>query len=300
MLRVAWSPVYNHQLPDNHRFPMIKYDLIREQLLYEGTLSESNFFHPEKLEESIILQTHDPHYFQQLKDLTLPAKEVRRIGFPMSEALINREILIAGGTVTCCHYAMTFGVSFNVAGGTHHSYTDRGEGFCLLNDQAIAANYLLNKKLAKRILILDLDVHQGNGTAQIFHNQPNVFTLSIHGAKNYPFKKELSDYDVALDDGVEDAVYLSVLDHTIETVVDKFDPDFLFYQSGVDALAQDRLGRLSLSVDGLKRRDEKVFEYARNKNIPVVVCMGGGYSSKLSEVIEAHANTFRTARLIYD
>lgn len=306
MLKIAFSPIYKYELPDNHRFPMMKYELIPEQLLYEGTVSEDNFFHPTPLADDIIIQTHTPQYWHRLKHLELTPKEIRKIGFPMSQRLIERCINIAGGTLQCAHYAMQYGVSMNIAGGTHHSFTDRGEGFCLLNDVAIAANYLINNHLCKKILIIDLDVHQGNGTAQIFKHSVNkwsnnegVFTFSMHGANNYPLHKEQSDLDIGLADGVEDGFYLKVLKENLSLLIDTVQPDFAFFNSGVDVLETDKLGRLKLSIKGCRERDKIVFEMCKKNGVPVAVSMGGGYSTKLATIVEAHANTFRMAQEIF-
>ena len=187
MLKIAWDPIYSHPLPEGHRFPMLKYELIPGQLLYEGLITKENLFSPGLVDEQTITRTHDRAYWEQLRDLTLSPKEQRRIGFPLSIKLIERERKIAQGTIDGCLYTLEYGVAFNVAGGTHHAGTNWGEGFCMLNDQAIAANYLLDNGLCKSILIVDLDVHQGNGTAEIFRNQPGVFTFSMHGANNFPF-----------------------------------------------------------------------------------------------------------------
>ncbi len=184
MLKIAWAPTYVLPLPPNHRFPMSKYEVLPQQLLYEGTVRADNFFEPEPLAETTILRTHEAQYWKKLSSLTLSDKEIRRTGFPLSHALVNREITIMNGTVRCAEYALQFGVAMNIAGGTHHAFTNRGEGFCLLNDIALAANHLLDTKLANQILVVDLDVHQGNGTAQIFRNEPRVFTFSMHGANN--------------------------------------------------------------------------------------------------------------------
>ncbi|MDB5007499.1 MAG: histone deacetylase [Mucilaginibacter sp.] len=206
---------------------------------------------------------------------------------------------IAKGTIDGCHYAFDFGVAFNVAGGTHHAGTNWGEGFCLLNDQAIAANYLLNNKLAQYILIIDLDVHQGNGTAQIFENNPHVFTFSMHGANNFPFRKERSDLDVPLADGTGDDEYLSILRSTLPQLIAQQKPDFIFYLAGVDILVSDKLGKLALSKAACKMRDQFVFEQAIKHNIPVQVSMGGGYSPDIKDIVEAHCNTFRIAHDLY-
>lgn len=299
MLKIAFDPIYAHPLPEGHRFPMLKYELIPEQLLHEGIITLENLFSPGLLEDKVILYTHEKNYWEHLRNLTLSAKEQRRIGFPLSAQLIEREIRIAKGTIDCCHYAFDYKVAFNVAGGTHHAGTNWGEGFCLLNDQAIAANYLLCNKLASSILIIDLDVHQGNGTAQIFANNPNVFTFSIHGANNFPFRKEKSNLDIALPDGINDDEYLNLLKTTLPALIETQKTDFIFYLSGVDVLSSDKLGKLALSKDGCKERDRFVFEQCIVNNIPVQVSMGGGYSTDIKDIVEAHCNTFRVADEIF-
>ncbi len=296
MLKVAWAPSYAHPLPENHRFPMEKYALLPEQLRYEGTLSEDNFFTPGLMEESLILGIHEPEYWEKLKYQRLSRKEIRATGFPLSPELVAREITIAQGTLRCCEFARQFGIAMNVAGGTHHAFTDRGEGFCLLNDQALASHYLLQNKIAHRILIVDLDVHQGNGTAQIFQNTPEVFTFSMHGAKNYPHRKEVSDLDIGLEDQTSDKPYLEKLYETLPGLVESHRPDFAFYQSGVDILETDKLGRLAVSAQGCRERDQFVIDTFYQKGIPVVICMGGGYSPRISDIVNAHTETFRIAR----
>lgn len=298
-MHVAWSPVYKYDLPEGHRFPMVKYELLPEQLLYEGTLLQDHFFQPAKMDSSIILKTHDPGYWNKLLTQTLPAKDIRKIGFPMTLKLVDRGRHIAQGTLDCALYALEYGVALNTAGGTHHAFADRGEGFCVFNDIAIAATELLDRNLVKQILIVDLDVHQGNGTAHIFQNEPRVFTFSMHGEKNYPLRKEVSNLDIGLPDGMTDKAYLELLHDHLEYLMDTVQPDFVFYLSGVDVLASDKLGRLSLSLKGCKSRDELVFKACRRHRLPVAVSMGGGYSEKLSDLIEAHANTFRVAQEIY-
>lgn len=298
-LKVAWNDVYRHPLPDNHRFPMLKYELIPEQLTYEGTLDNSNFFSPSPVSEELILKVHDAHYWTNLKTLNLSRREIRTTGFPHSKELIEREITIMGGTVECAYHAIENGISMNIAGGTHHAFTNRGEGFCLLNDQALAAVDLLDKKAANRILIVDLDVHQGNGTAEIFKSNDAVFTFSMHGANNYPIRKESSDLDIPLDDGITDDAYLELLVTHLELVTQEFQPDFIFYQCGVDILETDKLGRLGVSVAGCKKRDEIVLKKALELEAPVVCSMGGGYSEDIKVIVEAHANTFRLAQDLF-
>lgn len=300
MLKIAYHPLYAHPLPEGHRFPMIKYELIPEQLLHEGTITQQNLFAPAVLNEQAILSTHDKAYWQQLKNLTLPQKEQRRIGFPLNAQLVEREIRIAQGTIDGALYAQQHGVAFNVAGGTHHAGSNWGEGFCLLNDQAIAANCLLNNELANRILIIDLDVHQGNGTAQIFENEPRVFTFSMHGDKNFPFRKEKSDLDIALADETNDDTFLSKLSEALNVVFKKHQPDFVFYLAGVDVLATDKLGKLALSKAACKQRDIMVFEACQKHALPIQVSMGGGYSEDIKIIVDAHCNTFRVARQLFE
>jgi acetoin utilization deacetylase AcuC-like enzyme len=299
LLKIAFDPIYAHPLPEGHRFPMLKYELIPEQLLYEGSITEHNLFAPSPCADEVVLWTHDPVYVQKLHQQTLSAREQRHIGFPQSPQLTLREFVITQGTIDCCHHAMTHGVALNVAGGTHHAFADRGEGFCLLNDFAVAANYLLKKGLAHKILIIDLDVHQGNGTASLFEQEPRVFTFSMHGAHNYPFHKEKSDLDIALNDGTEDRLYLSLLQNTLQTLLDQLKPDFAFYLSGVDILWTDKFGKLKISMEGCRQRDEMVFSKLKQQGIPCVVAMGGGYSPNIKTIVEAHCNTFRVAKDIY-
>ena len=299
MLKIAWTEIYAHPLPKNHRFPMEKYNLLPEQLIYEGTVKPENFFVPEPLSETEVLRTHDPAYWQKLKDQQLSRQEERRTGFPLSPELVQREITIMNGTVQAALFALDHGIAMNIAGGTHHAFTNRGEGFCLLNDIAIAANHLLDRDLAKQVLVVDLDVHQGNGTAQIFQDEPRVFTFSMHGASNYPMHKEKSDLDVGLADGTDDAAYLKLLDYHLKDLLDTVEPDFVFFQSGVDVLATDKLGRLGMSIEGCKERDRMVLESCKLNRIPMVASMGGGYSERIAHIVEAHANTYRLAQEIY-
>lgn len=299
MLKVAYSKIYNHPLPENHRFPMEKYDLIPKKLIAEKTFSKDNFFEPGILNTEDVLLTHSNDYYNKLVSQSLSKKEIRLIGFPLSKLLIEREKKIAQGTIECVSFSIKNGISMNIAGGTHHAFADKGEGFCMLNDQAIAANYLLHNDLAKKILIIDLDVHQGNGTASIFKNDMNVFTLSFHGKKNYPFKKEKSDLDIEFDDGTEDVEYLTKLEDIIPNIIKILNPDFIFYLSGVDILKTDKLGRLSLSIEGCKKRDSIILNLCKTFNIPLQISMGGGYSKNIEDIVNAHCNTFRLAKEIY-
>ena len=299
MLKIAYNEYYVQPLPEGHRFPMEKYELLPKQLLYEGTVEEENFFSPTVIDEEDVLRVHNKDYFHQLKNLQITPKDQRKSGFPHDERLILREQIIMEGTRKCAEFALQHGVAMNIAGGTHHAYSNRGEGFCLLNDQAIAAKWLLNEEKAKKILIIDLDVHQGNGTAEIFQDEDRVFTFSMHGRNNYPLHKEKSNLDVELQDGVKDKEYLYLLEKNLAFITNQFEPDFIFFQSGVDIIETDKLGRLGVSLKGCKRRDEIVFNFANQNGIPIVTSMGGGYSPNIKHIIEAHGNTFRTAQHIF-
>ncbi len=296
MFPVAFHPIYKHPLPDGHRFPMLKYELLPQQLVLEGIVSKSDFFKPEIPDLKYVLAVHDKEYVDELLNLTLDPRKARKIGFPLSAELVERELRIANGTILGCQKALETGIAFNIAGGTHHAYSDHGEAFCLLNDQAIGAKYLLDKNLASKVLIIDLDVHQGNGTAEIFRNNPNVFTFSVHGKSNYPFKKEISDLDIALPDNTSDGDYLKVVSEFVPKLIHKEKPDFIFYLSGVDILDSDKLGKLGCSLDACKKRDEIVFSNCKKFEIPVQCSMGGGYSPDIKTIIDAHANTYRVAK----
>jgi acetoin utilization deacetylase AcuC-like enzyme len=300
LLYIAHSHYYAHPLPPGHRFPMAKYELIPEQLLYEGAVGPEQFFRPPSVDTCAISGIHASDYLHRLWHGGLSRREIRKIGFPYSLRLIEREFNIAYGTIQCTQYARQHGVACNVAGGTHHAYADRGEGFCLLNDIAIGAQYLLEQKQARRILVVDLDVHQGNGTAAIFRHRPEVFTFSMHGHGNYPLHKERSDLDIPLPDGCPDDLYLQVLSQVLPKLIETVKPDFVFFQSGVDVLAGDKLGRLSLSLQGCRERDYLVLSIAQRRGIPLVAVMGGGYSSQLRDIVEAHCNTYRLALQLYE
>jgi acetoin utilization deacetylase AcuC-like enzyme len=299
MFPIAFHPIFQHPLPEGHRFPMLKYELLPQQLLYEGTATESDFFEPDVCDVNPVLAIHKQSYVDDLLRLSLDPKAVRKIGFPLSKELVERELRIAQGTITGAQKSFETKVSFNIAGGTHHAYSTHGEAFCLLNDQAIAAQFLLDNKIAKKILIVDLDVHQGNGTAEIFKNNSKVFTFSTHGKTNYPFKKEISDLDIAFNDNTNDEEFLKTIATVIPKLIETQKPDFIFYLAGVDILASDKLGKLGCSIEGCKKRDELVFELCSRYQIPLQVSMGGGYSPDIKTIIEAHANTYRAAQNIF-
>jgi acetoin utilization deacetylase AcuC-like enzyme len=299
MLKIACHPIYQHSLKEGHRFPMEKYDLLPQQLIYEGTCVAENFFEPEIPNNKHFFTVHDSEYFFDLLNITLNQKAARKIGFPLSEVLIEREMIIADGTMKASEFALKNGIAMNIAGGTHHAFSNRGEAFCMLNDQAIGAKYLQNKGLVRKILIVDLDVHQGNGTAEIFQNDPSVFTFSMHGKSNYPFVKEKSDLDIALENDTKDAAYLSILKETLPKLINQEKPDFIYYLCGVDVLETDKLGKISLTIEGCKERDRFVLQTCFDLNIPVMCSMGGGYSKDVNIIVNAHANTFRVAQEIY-
>ena len=300
MIKIAFDPVYAHPLPENHRFPMLKYELIPEQLLHEGTCTEANFFKPGTCATEIIVQTHDKDYLDKLSNQQLTASEQRKIGFPLSPELIQRELVITQGTIECALYALQNGCAMNIAGGTHHAFAERGEGFCILNDQAIAANYLISRQLSQKILIIDLDVHQGNGTAKLLENEPRVFTFSMHGLTNYPFHKETSDLDIGLQDGTTSETYLTRLEEALPKLIESVQPDFVFYLAGVDILSTDKFGKLKVSMEACKQRDVFVFSQLKKNKIPVAVTLGGGYSPDIKTIVEAHCNTFRTAMDLFN
>lgn len=299
MIMIAHHPNYVLPLPSDHRFPILKYELLPEQLLYEGIIQPSQIFSPRRASLEEVKLTHTDVYIQRMLALQLSDKEMRKIGFPLSQALIDREFTIAGGTIACCAYAKKYGAAFNTAGGTHHAYAGSGEGFCLLNDVAIAAKVLLHKNQANQILIIDLDVHQGQGTASIFEKDDCVFTFSMHGKNNYPLHKEKSDLDIELDDGTDGTRYLQELHKHLPELVKTIQPDFAFFISGVDVLESDRYGRMKLTLADCAARDRFVFETLYRANIPVVTTMGGGYSSDLKVIVNAHVNTYREAMRVY-
>lgn len=296
MLKIAFNQNFIHPLPEGHRFPMEKYDLLPKQLLWEGTIEENAFFSPELIDKNHITAVHDIEYVNDFLSLNIDVRAQRKTGFTHDKHLILREQMIVEGTRQCTEYALENGIAMTISGGTHHAFTNRGEGFCMLNDQAIAAKWLLDNKNIKKILIIDLDVHQGNGTAEIFQNSSEIFTFSMHGENNYPLKKEKSNLDVNLPDGTKDSKYLYLLEEALDNIFNNFSPDFLFFQSGVDIIESDKLGRLNVSIEGCKKRDEIVLQLAKNLNLPIVVSMGGGYSEEIKMIIESHANTFRTAQ----
>lgn len=299
MIQLAFSDKYIYELPEGHRFPIAKYVLVKEQLVYRGEISPDQLFDPGLCPVDLILKVHTADYWAQLENLSLPPKELRRVGLPLTSRSLLRARNSVAGTVASTQEALQKGVGINVGGGTHHAFADHGEGFCVLNDLAVAARYLLDEQQIRQVLIIDLDVHQGNGTASIFREEPRVFTFSMHGQDNYPLRKEVSDRDVALPSGTTDSGYLDRLKRELEVIFKDVKPDFVLYQAGVDVLETDKLGKLSLSKRGCLQRDKMVLEYCRKTDVPVVVTMGGGYSIRLADIVDAHTNTFTTALHLY-
>lgn len=296
---VYFSDKYLYALPEHHRFPIDKYILVKDQLLYQNIIQSDQLIDPGLCSEEDILRVHTADYWNAVKTQTLPAKMVRRIGLPNTAASVNRARNSVAGTRAAAEIALTLGLGINLAGGTHHAYADRGEGFSTLNDIAIASRWLLAKTEVKRILIIDLDVHQGNGNAHIFQGDPAVFTFSMHGKDNYPLKKEVSDWDIALPTGTTDEAYLTLLQPALPELIRQQRPHMVFYQAGVDILATDRLGKLALTKAGCKQRDELVFQTCFQHNIPVVFTMGGGYSERIADIVDTHCNTIEVGLNIF-
>ncbi|MBD2716269.1 histone deacetylase [Microvirga sp. STR05] len=296
---LATSERYSISLPSGHRFPIAKYELIREQLLWQGIAPPHDFYDPGLASEEDILRVHSPDYWHRVRDLRLSAAEVRRLGLPQSPELVRRSLSSVAGTVQSAVRALRDGIGLSLAGGTHHAFRDRGEGFCVLNDMAVAAAHLLHHSLARQVLVVDLDVHQGDGTASIFRQEPRVFTFSMHAGANYPLRKEQSDLDIALDLGTDDDTYLRLLHDTLPGLLAQTQPDFVFFQAGVDVLATDKLGKLALTQAGCRQRDEYVLRLCQQHQLPVAVSMGGGYSEQLRDIVDAHCNTFRVAYEVF-
>lgn len=295
-MRVFYCDHFEVPLPPGHRFPMAKYRQLREALLERGVLKADVLVPSVPMERGLLELVHAPAYLDALFGLSLGEREVRRLGFPWSQALLERSRASAFGTLAAARVALESGIAGNLAGGTHHAFADHGEGFCVFNDLAVAIRALQREGRIRRALIVDLDVHQGNGTAAIFEGDASVFTFSMHGEKNFPFRKQRSSLDVGLEDGAGDAAYLEVLDRHLPEVFDSAAGDLCFFQAGVDPLAEDTLGRLTLTHAGLKERDRRVLEAARCRGMPIVLTLGGGYANPLSATVEAHVGTYEMVR----
>jgi len=282
-------------LPEGHRFPMEKYARLRERLMDSGLFGADDFHVPDAASDTELLRAHDAGYVQRVVRGTLDKNDIRRIGFPWSEAMVERSRRSAGATLAACRAALEGGCAANLAGGTHHAFRDRGEGFCVFNDAAVAALAMRAEGRVERVAIIDCDVHQGNGTAAILANRPECFTFSIHGARNYPFDKETSDLDVELPDGTTDDTYLTALQAALGPVFARGKPDLVIYLAGADPYEDDRLGRLKLTKAGLAERDQLVFDKVRQRGLPIAIAMAGGYARNINDTVEIHANTVCSA-----
>jgi acetoin utilization deacetylase AcuC-like enzyme len=294
-VKAYYSDRFVLPLPEGHKFPMAKYAGLRERILAEGIVRLEDLHEAPAAEREQLLLVHHPEYVDAVFAGTLPRDMQRRIGFPWSPQMVERSRRSVGATVAAAQVALDEGVAANLAGGTHHSFADRGEGFCVFNDVAVAARVLQRDRDARRVAIIDLDVHQGNGTASIFAGDAYVFTFSMHGEKNFPFRKEISDLDVALADGTGDDEYLALLRRHLPEVLNRHEPDFVFYLAGADPYEGDRLGRLKMTINGLRERDEIVFAECRDRGLPVAVSMSGGYANDVDAIVTIHANTIRAA-----
>ena len=298
-MRVSYTPRYYADIGEGHVFPIRKFELVRDRLLADGTLSPADIVEPRPAAVEDVLLVHTEDYVTRLRAGALTPREIRRLGLPWSKALVRRSFLATGGTLNAARFALEEGVGSNLAGGTHHAFPDHGEGFCVLNDVAVAVRVLRRDEPLARAAIVDCDVHQGNGTAAIFENDESVFTFSMHGAKNYPLFKTRSTLDVELPDGTGDEEYLDVLARHLPRVF-AHAPDLVFYLGGADPYAGDKLGRLALSVEGLRARDELVLRACRDRGVPVATVMSGGYAKDIDDTVEIHSNTIRAARAVFD
>ena len=282
-------------LPEDHKFPMRKYEALRRRVADEGLVAPRDLREPEAATDEQLHRVHERGYVRRVKEGRLDERELRRIGFPWSPAMVERSLRSAGATVEACRAAMDDGVAVNLAGGTHHAFADRGEGFCVFNDSAVAARAMQAEGRARRVVVIDCDVHQGNGTAAIFAGDPTVFTFSIHGATNFPYRKEASDLDVALPDGMGDEGYLAALDAALPLVLDLANAQLAIYVSGADPHENDRFGRLKLTAAGLRERDRRVLSACRGAGLPVAVSMAGGYGRDVEATVAIHFETVRVA-----
>jgi len=298
-MRVFYTPRYYAEIGDGHIFPIRKFELVRDRLLSEGTLLTHEMIEPRPATAQDVRLVHTEDYISRLCENRLTPKELRRLGLPWSESLVQRSFYAVGGTIAAAHAALEDGYASNLAGGTHHAFADRGEGFCVLNDVAIAIRSLRHRGLIRRAAIVDCDVHQGNGTATIFANDEDAFTFSMHGANNYPLFKARSNLDVELADGTSDDAYLEELTGKLPAVFEN-DPEIVFYLAGADPYERDKLGRLAVSIEGLRERDECVLRYCFEREVPVTTVMSGGYGKDINDTVEIHCNTIRAVKQIFE
>ena len=294
-MKVFYSDHFVLPLPEGHRFPMVKYSMLRERVAQDGICGPGELLTPRAVTDEEILRAHTPDYLRRVVCGKLSDKEMRRIGFPWSEKMVERSRRASGGTLGACLTALEEGFAANLAGGTHHAFSARGEGYCVFNDSAIAARAVQDAGLVERVLIIDTDVHQGNGTAEILRTDPTVFTFSIHGAKNFPFRKEESDLDAPLPDGTDDTEFLAALERGLEAALDAADAELAIYLAGADPFEGDRLGRLSVTKEGLAEPDRIVLETCTERSIPVATTMAGGYATEVEDTVDVHLQSIRRA-----
>ncbi|GAB5490092.1 MAG: histone deacetylase [Phototrophicaceae bacterium] len=295
MMKAYYNDIFVLPLPDGHRFPMSKYRLLRERIIAEGIIASENLLIPEGASDEQILYCHSGDYLEKVKTGTLERKEITRIGFPWSLELVERSRRSSGATICAARTAIAEGVSANLAGGTHHAGRDFGAGYSVFCDSGIAARVMQAENLAERIAVIDCDVHQGNGTADVTRGNDSIFTFSIHGERNFPFRKISGDLDIGLADNTGDSEYLETLEIAVERILYMFQPDLVIYQSGADPYIGDKLGKLALTKEGLAQRDKLVLEMCRSEDIPVAVTMGGGYAEDVHDIVDIHAQTIRIA-----
>lgn len=298
-MQVFYTPRYYAEIGEGHIFPIRKFELVRNRLLAEGTLESSELIEPSPAPLEDVLLVHTEDYVTRLCNGSLTTKEIRRLGLPWSESLVRRSFYAVGGTLAAAGAALAEGYGSNLAGGTHHSFADRGEGFCVLNDVAIAIRAMRARNRIRRAAIVDCDVHQGNGTATIFAGDNETFTFSMHGANNYPLFKVQSTLDVELPDGTADDEYLKTLARHLPAVF-AHDPEIVFYLAGADPFAKDKLGKLSLSIDGLRERESYVLRECYEREVPIVTVMSGGYGTDINDTIEIHCNTIRMVKNVFE
>ena len=296
MLALWSSAAYTFPLPEGHRFPVAKYRLLKERVLAEALVSPSQIHDAPAASDDMLLRVHDARYVREFRDGTLPLDAVRRLGFPWSAALVERSLRALAGTVAASRHALGCGVAMNLAGGTHHAFPSYGEGFCVFNDVAVATRVLQAEGLVKRVAIIDLDVHQGNGTHAIFEGDDSAYTFSMHGQRNFPFRKVPGTMDIELEDGTGDDDYLALLAKALPRVLHDARADLVFYLAGADPHERDKLGRLSLTFDGLRRRDMMVMESCREIGLPVAVTIAGGYGHDVQETVRIHLGTVRVVK----
>jgi len=298
MLKVFYTDKYRVPLPEGHRFPMSKYRLTREYLLINKILEESELYEPDIATADEILLCHSEDYYESFRTGSIDEKAIRKLGLPWSYDLFLRSLASVGGSLLSAKSALENGVAGNLSGGTHHAFREHGEGYCVFNDFAIVSTYLQKNNLAKKIAIIDLDVHQGNGTSSILKENKNVFILDVHGEKNYPYEKIPSTVDVNLPDNTGDGQYLSILENKLD-IVFSFEPDIVLYLAGVDPLKEDALGRLALTKAGLRERDYMVLNECKKRNIPVSIALGGGYAKPIELTVKCYAQTYEVVKEVF-